>query len=79
MSSYTDAVKEAPMKQRITIEIEDRDQAGGDVIWRLYGSTGKLITTSEQFGDKMPFATADGALRNAAKATHQLLWIERSC
>lgn len=65
------------MRQQITIEIHE--QADGVVHWYLSGSTGKAITDSTKWGDKMPYATADGALRGAANAAHKLLWIERSC
>lgn len=65
------------MRQQITIEIHE--QSDGVVHWYLSGSTGKPITNSTKWGDKLPYSTADGALVGAAKAAHKLLWIERSC
>lgn len=64
-------------RQQITIEIDEYPD--GAVHWRLFGATGKLITDSTRWGDKMPYSSADGALTGAAKAAHKLLWIERSC
>ncbi len=63
--------------QQITIEIAELPD--GQVHWSLYGSTGRLITDSSRWGDRMPFSSADTALVGAAKAAHKLLWIERSC
>lgn len=63
-------------RQQITIEIVEI--ADGNVHWSLHGATGKLITDSSRWGDKLPYATADGALVGAAKAAHKLLWIERA-
>jgi hypothetical protein len=64
-------------RQRITIEVEELPN--GAFHWYLFGSTGKPVTDSTKFGDKVPFSSAETDLRGASNAAHQLLWIERSC
>ncbi len=63
--------------QRITIEAKGDDAHGHH--WRLFGGTGKPVTDSTKWGDKMCYSSAETALVGATKAAHKLLWIERSC
>lgn len=65
-------------KQRVTIELQTSSD-GEATHWYLFGGTGKPITDSTRYGDKLPFATPDGALTAAAKAANKLLWVERQC
>jgi hypothetical protein len=65
------------MVQRITIEIHDTPDGGFH--WTLFGGDGRIITDSSRYGGKLPFASAEQALRGATIAAHKLLWIERSC
>lgn len=64
--------------QRITIELRT-DPRDDTTHWYLFGSTGRPITDSTRYGDRMAFATPSGALTAATKAADKLLWVERAC